>query len=61
MAEEENPELTSSHRHNEITTTYRATINEKDWNLPEKIFYTKDIKKGRRNHNKKGRRGGVMV
>ena len=27
-----------------ITTIYRETIDEKDWNLAE-IFYNKDIKK----------------
>ena len=38
--EERDPELTSSQKHNQkITTIYRTTINEKDWNLPEKIFY----------------------
>lgn len=30
MVELEDPELTSSQRHLEITTTYRATIAEKD-------------------------------
>ena len=31
IAEYGDPELTSSHRHMEITTNYRATIDEKDW------------------------------
>ena len=39
MAEYEDPELTSSHRHTKITTIYRATIEEKDQNLEERIFY----------------------
>ena len=39
MAEYEDPELTSSHRHTKITTIYRATIEEKDQNLAERIFY----------------------
>ena len=30
MAEQENPELTSSHRHTKIITIYRITIDEKD-------------------------------
>ena len=34
----EDPELTSSHGHTKITTIYRATIDEKDQNLTEKIF-----------------------
>ena len=38
MAEEEDPELTSSHGHTEITTIYRATIDERVSNLPEKIY-----------------------
>ena len=28
-----------------IIALYRATIGEKDWNLKEKIFYNKNIKK----------------
>ena len=32
MAEQEDSELTSFHRHTIITTTYRATINESDLN-----------------------------
>ena len=39
MAEEKDPELTSSHGHTKITTIYRKTIDEKDQNLPGKIFY----------------------
>ena len=37
MAEYKDPELTSSHKHNRITTICRITIDEEDWNLPEKI------------------------
>ena len=39
MAEYKDPELTSPHEHIKITTIYRTTIDEKDRNLPEKIFY----------------------
>ena len=39
MAEQEDLKLTSSHGHTKITIIYRATIDEKDQNLPEKIFY----------------------
>ena len=39
MVEQDDPELTSSHGHNKITTVYRATVDERDWNLAEKIFY----------------------
>ena len=39
IVEKEDPELTSSHRHTKIKTIYIATIEEKDRNLPEKIFY----------------------
>ena len=35
----EEPELTSSHRNNKITTNCQTTIDKKDWNLPKKIFY----------------------
>ena len=38
MAEEEDPELTSSHGNTKITTIYRATIDERVSNLPEKIY-----------------------
>ena len=38
MAEEEDPELTSSHGHTKITTIYRATIDVRVSNLPEKIY-----------------------
>ena len=44
MVEQKDLELTSSHKHTKITTIYRTTINEKDWNLPENIFYNKDVK-----------------
>lgn len=30
MSEQEDPELTSSHRHTKITTIYRASIDEKN-------------------------------
>ena len=42
MVEQENPELTFSHRPTKIATTYRATLDEKD---PKKISTAKDIKK----------------
>ena len=33
-------ELTSSHKHNKITTNCSTTIDlKKDWNLPKKIIY----------------------
>lgn len=35
----ERPELTSSHKHTKSTTMCRTTLDEKDQNLPEKIFY----------------------
>ena len=38
--------LTSSHRNTKITTIYRTPINEKDWNLPKKIFYNYIYKEG---------------
>ena len=37
---------TSSHEHNKIKTTCRTTTDEKDWNLPEKIFYNQRHKEG---------------
>lgn len=39
MVEQENTELSSSHRYIKTTTIYRVTIDEKDWNVPETIFY----------------------
>ena len=39
MVEQEDPELTSSHGHTKITTIYEGTIDEKEQNLAEKIFY----------------------
>ena len=36
---EKDPELNSSHEHTQTTTICRTIINEKEWNLPEKIFY----------------------
>lgn len=39
MAEQKNPELNSSHKHMNISTLCRMTIDEQDQNLPEKIFY----------------------
>ena len=44
MAEEEDPELTSSHRNTRITATYRAAIDEKDQEQ-QKGTATKDVKK----------------
>ena len=38
MAEQEDPELTSSHQHIEITTINRATIDNNDQNLAEKFL-----------------------
>ena len=38
MAEQKDPELTSSHKHTK-NHIYGATTDEKDWNLPEQIFY----------------------
>ena len=39
MAEQEDPELNSSHGQTKITTIYRATIDQKDQNVAEKTFY----------------------
>ena len=39
MVEQEDPNLTSSHRHTKMTNTYRATIDNTDQNLPGKTFY----------------------
>ena len=39
MAEQEDPELTSSYRHTKITTIYRETVDKKDWKTEEKILY----------------------
>ena len=39
MAEQEDPDFTSFHGHTKITTIYRATTDEKDQNLAEKIIY----------------------
>ena len=39
MVKYEGSELTFFHEHTTITTIYRETIDEKDWNLPEKTFY----------------------
>ena len=36
MMEQEEPELTSSHRHTKITTIYRATIDENDMKTTRK-------------------------
>ena len=36
MEELDNSEFTSSHGYTKITTNCWATIDEKDWNLPEK-------------------------
>ena len=36
MAEQKDPELTSSHGHTKITAIYRATIDEKDWKTSRK-------------------------
>ena len=38
MVEQKDPELTSSHKHTK-NHIYGATTDEKDWNLPEQIFY----------------------
>lgn len=44
MVEQTDPELTFFYEHTKITTICKTTINEKDWNLPENIFYNKDVK-----------------
>ena len=46
MAEQKDPELSSSHRCTKITTMCRTTISEKNQNLPEKIFYNLIYKEG---------------
>ena len=45
MVEEEDPELTSSHRHTKITTVYRPIIDENSLKNSRKIFYNNDKKK----------------
>ena len=45
MAEQEDPEPTSSHGHMEITTLHRATIDENDLKSSRKKPTTKGIKK----------------
>lgn len=39
MVEQEDPKLTSSHRHTKMTNTYRAAIDNTNQNLPGKTFY----------------------
>lgn len=39
MVEYKDPKLTSSHEHIKITMISRTTIDEKEWELPENIFY----------------------
>ena len=39
MAEQKDPELTSSYKHIKIIAICRIAIDEKDQNLPEEIFY----------------------
>ena len=55
MEEWEGLELTSSHRHNSIITTYRATISEN--NLKTSREDSSQLKMQRSNHNKMGRMG----
>ena len=59
MAEYIDPELTTSHRHTKIRTTYKATIYENDLKTSRKDF--PQLKTKRRNHSEKGWRGGDMV
>ena len=40
------PEITSSQWHTKFSTICRKTTNEKDWNLPGKIFHIYKHKKG---------------
>ena len=46
MAEQTDPELTSSHMCTKITTMCRTTISETDQNLPAKIFHDLIYKEG---------------
>ena len=47
MAEQEDPELISSHMHTRIPSIYRVTIHEKmTWGLGEKILYRLRHKEG---------------
>ena len=46
MAEQKDPELTSSHMCTKITTMCRTTISETDQNLPAKIFHDLIYKEG---------------
>ena len=39
MEEQKDLKLTFSYGHTKTTSIYRATIEEKDWNLTENIFY----------------------
>ena len=43
MAEQEDPELTSSHGHTKMASIYRTILDEEDWNPTEKIFYKPNI------------------
>ena len=45
MAEQKDPELTSSHGHTTIITSDSAAIDEKAQNTSRKDLLTKDIKK----------------
>ena len=46
MAEQKEPQLTSSYEPSKTTTAKRTVIYENDKNLPEKIVYNKRHKEG---------------
>ena len=45
MAEQEDPELISSHGHTTASTIYRAIMDEKDQKTGRRSFTMQDIKK----------------
>ena len=59
MVEQEDSELTSSHRHTKITAMYTASTDEHDLKTSRKDF--PQLKTQRRNHNETGRGGSDTV
>ena len=57
MTEQEDPELTFSHMHPQITTIYRATIEEKD---QKRFSTTKDIEKQSQQEGQEGQSCNIV-
>ena len=57
MAEQKDPEPTSSHEHTNIITICRKSMDEKDWNLPEMISYNYR----QRQNQEMGGMGGLKI